>query len=108
MKVYTIDNDAHTIANLLSAELIHNQKNASYRVPHPNSVKSQLVLHDGCDNNDLSRVCDDLYCILTNTRYELLAKFADSNINTDENYDNTITVSYHTAERSIVTDADIC
>lgn len=108
MKVYTIDNDAHTIAHLISAELIHNLKNASYRVPHPNSIKSQLVLYDGCEHKDLYNVCDNLLGILSDTRYTILNKFADSIVDNGDNSQTTITVSYHTAKKSIVTDNDIC
>ena len=108
MKVYTIDKDAHTIANLISAELIHNQKNASYRVPHPNSVKSQLVLHDGCEHKDLYNVCNNLLGILSTTRYDLVTKFADSIVDNGDNSQTTITVSCHMAKKSIVTDDDIC
>ena len=60
--IITIDNDAHTIANLISSELIFLNKDASYRVPHPNSVKSQIILHENCTTTDL-KIHVNLYCL---------------------------------------------
>ncbi|AHA54730.1 hypothetical protein EhV145_00179 [Emiliania huxleyi virus 145] len=84
MKVYTINGDAHTLANIVSSELMFNNKDASYRVPHPNSRTSQLVLHDGCSNKDLESTCTNLQGILSEMRHELAVKFADDLIHTDE------------------------
>ena len=108
MKVYTINGDAHTLANIVSSELVFNNKDASYRVPHPNSMTSQLVLYDGCNNNDLVNTCTNLQGILSEMRHELAMKFANELIHTDEKIFDTIDISYQTAIKSIVTDSDIC
>lgn len=108
MKVYTINGDAHTLANIVSSELVFNNKDASYRVPHPNSMTSQLVLHDGCNNKDLESTCTNLQGILSEMRHELAVKFADDLIHTDEKIFDTLDISYQTANSSIVTDTDIC
>ncbi|CAZ69473.1 hypothetical protein [Emiliania huxleyi virus 99B1] len=108
MKVYTINGDAHTLANIVSSELVFNNKDASYRVPHPNSRTSQLVLHDGCSNKDLESTCTNLQGILSEMRHELAVKFADDLIHTDEKIFDTLDISYKTANSSIVTDGDIC
>lgn len=108
MKVYTINGDAHTLANIVSSELVFNNKDASYRVPHPNSRTSQLVLHDGCSNKDLESTCTNLQGILSEMRHELAVKFADDLIHTDEKIFDTLDISYQTANSSIVTDSDIC
>ncbi|AEO97579.1 hypothetical protein EhV144 [Emiliania huxleyi virus 86] len=108
MKVYTINGDAHTLANIVSSELMFNNKDASYRVPHPNSRTSQLVLHDGCSNKDLESTCTNLQGILSEMRHELAVKFADDLIHTDEKIFDTLDISYQTANSSIVTDGDIC
>ena len=108
MKVYTINGDAHTLANIVSSELMFNNKDASYRVPHPNSRTSQLVLHDGCSNKDLESTCTNLQGILSEMRHELAVKFADDLIHTDEKIFDTLDISYQTANTSIVTDCDIC
>ena len=108
MKVYTINGDAHTLANIVSSELVFNNKDASYRVPHPNSMTSQLVLHDGCSNKDLESTCTNLQGILSEMRHELAVKFADDLIHTDEKIFDTLDISYQTANSSIVTDSDIC
>ncbi|AEO98045.1 hypothetical protein EPVG_00435 [Emiliania huxleyi virus 201] len=108
MKVYTINGDAHTLANIVSSELVFNNKDASYRVPHPNSRTSQLVLHDGCSNKDLESTCTNLQGILSEMRHELAVKFADDLIHTDEKIFDTLDISYQTANSSIVTDGDIC
>ncbi len=108
MKLYTITGDVHTLSNMVSSELIFNNKDASYRVPHPNSMTSQLVLHAGCENKDLFNICTNLQGILSEMRHELVVKFADDITHTDEKIFDTIDISYKTVNKSIVTDDDIC
>ena len=108
MKVYTITGDVHTLSNIVSSELMFNNKDSSYRVPHPNSMTSQLVLHDGCENKDLVNTCTNLQGILSEMRHELVVKFADDITHTDEKIFDTIDISYQTVNKSIVTDDDIC
>ena len=108
MKVYTITGDVHTLSNIVSSELMFNNKDSSYRVPHPNSMTSQLVLHDGCEHHDLVNTCTNLQGILSEMRHELVVKFADDITHTDEKIFDTIDISYQTVNKSIVTDGDIC
>ncbi len=106
--VYTIDNDAHTLGNLIASELIINNKDASYRVPHPNAIKTQLILHENTTQNDLNKVCNDLLDIFSTLKHELIFKFPDEMYVETKDAEPSIQVNITTATRSIVTDQDIC
>ena len=106
--VYTINNDAHTLGNLIASELIINNKDASYRVPHPNAIKTQLILHENTTQCDLKRVCNNLTDIFSTLKHELIVQFPEEMYVETKNAEPSIQVSITTATRSIVTDHDIC